>query len=78
MVGLGVVPPKAVVARKTALKQVGLVTDDPFPFPWLFVMLEMGALKLMRVDVVMVAGRCVMMKMRENKNVYRELQTVSK
>jgi len=40
-VGLGVVPPEVVVARKTAaLKQVGLVVDDPFLFPWLFVMLE--------------------------------------
>jgi hypothetical protein len=53
-----VVPPKAVVASKTAaLKQAGLVLDDPFPFPWLLVMLEVGALKPMRADVVMVAGR---------------------
>lgn len=51
------------MASKTAaLKQVGLVVDDPFPFPWLFVMLEVGALKPMRADAVMVAGRCVMMK----------------
>lgn len=58
--GLGVVPPEAVVARKTAaLRQVGLVVDDPFPFPWLFVML-VEALKPMRAGVVMVAGRCVM------------------
>jgi hypothetical protein len=56
--GLGVVPPEAVVARKTAaLRQVGLVVDDPFPFPWLFVMLEVEALKPMRAGVVMVAGR---------------------
>jgi hypothetical protein len=56
-------PPKGVVASKTAaLKQVGLMVNDPFPFPWLFVMLEVGALKPMRVDAVMVAGRCVMMK----------------
>jgi hypothetical protein len=58
-VGLGVVPTEAVVARKTAaLKQVGLVVDDPFPFHWLFVMLEV--LKPTRAGVVMVAGRCVM------------------
>jgi hypothetical protein len=51
------------VASKTAaLKQVDLLVDDPFPFPWLFVMLEVGALKPMRADAVMVAGRCVMMK----------------
>ena len=57
------VPLEAVVARvMAALKQVGLVMVDPFPFPWLFVTPEMGVLKPMRADVVMVAGRCVMMK----------------
>src|SRR5260370_14158670 len=45
-VGLAMVPPKAVVARKTTARtQVGLVLDDLFPFPLLFVMLVMGALK---------------------------------
>jgi hypothetical protein len=62
-VGLGVVRPEAVVASKTAaLKQVGLVVNDPFPFPWLFVILDVGALRPMRADAVMVAGRCMMMK----------------
>jgi hypothetical protein len=55
---LGVVRPEVVVASKTAaLKQVGLVVDDPFPFPRLFVRLEVGALKPMQADAVMVAGR---------------------
>ena len=61
MVDLGVVPPKAVVARKTlALTQVGLVVDDPFPFPWQFVMSKVGELRPTQVDAVMVAVRCVM------------------
>jgi len=60
-VGQGVVSLKAVEAKATAaLAQAGLVWNDPFPFPWLFVMLEVGAPKPMRAGAVMVAERCVM------------------
>jgi hypothetical protein len=50
--------------EQATLKQVGLVVDGPFPFPWLFVILEVGALKPMRADAGTVTGRCVMMKQK--------------